>query len=484
MISVFFKTYGCLANVADSELLAKYMRGLGCVVSENESEADLIIVNTCAIREKAEHKLFSYVGRLAEYVKNKPHLKVGIIGCVTSYRKSDFFEKFSFVNFAFGAKNDLEQLKAYIADLIIKIETEKQFYPVRPEGFSEGKMSRRVLPNGVQALFKSQFKVIKDKNIPELVEKRNLKIPEDAKIISDFKHGRLKRSVINIMTGCNNYCTYCIVPFTRGREKSFEMEAILERVKKELDAGAKEINLLGQNVNSYCDPKTGADFATLLENVAKLDGEFWVRFTSPHPKDTSKKLLQVMAKYSEKLCAWIHLPLQSGSDNILKRMNRTYTSEQFLEKVNWIREFLPDAIISTDIILGFPGETEEDYQKTLDMLETVRFAFSFSFIYSPRKYTKAAAMEDNCPHETKLKRLEYLQKRQKEISKETHNALVGKTIKVLVENVMPNGMFFAKTAGNIRVSVRSDNKDIVNKFIMVKIDVAREALVEATAINF
>jgi|SaaInlLV_10m_DNA_2_1039722.scaffolds.fasta_scaffold19415_1 tRNA-2-methylthio-N6-dimethylallyladenosine synthase len=464
MISVFFKTYGCLANVADSELLAKYMRGLGCIVAENESEADLIMINTCAIREKAEQKLFSYVGRLTGYIKNKPHLKVGIIGCVSSYRARYFFAKFPYINFSFGAKNDLNKLKAYIADLIIKIESEKQ-----------------LIGSNVP------FKRIKDKNITELVEKKNLKIPEGSKTVSDFKPGRLRRSVINIMTGCNNYCTYCIVPFVRGREKSFEMETILERVKREIDAGVKEINLLGQNVNSYCDPKTGADFATLLEKIAKLDGKFWVRFTSSHPKDTSKKLLQVMAKYPEKLCAWIHLPLQSGSDDILKRMNRTYTSEQFLEKVNWINEILPDATISTDIIVGFPGETEENFKQTLDILEKVKFELSFSFIYSPRKYTKAAEMEDDCSYETKLQRLEYLQKRQKEVSRETHDALVGKTVQVLVENVMTNGMFFAKTAGNIRVSVKpvsikSDDKDIVNKFVMVKVVAAREALVEATVV--
>ena len=466
MISVFFKTYGCLANTADSENLANFLRGLGCEIVTTESDADLILINSCAIREKAEHKLFSYIGRLLPYVKRKPHLKIGVIGCVASYRKRDFFELASYISFVFGAKDDIKVFRAYLVDVITNLETEKQFL-LCPKATKD----RFCVP-----------KRLRDKDVQKIVDRKKLQVPRSVSDKVLHSDDRVKRAVVNIMTGCNNYCSYCIVPFVRGRERSFPMPEILDRIKKEIAAGVTEINLLGQNVNSYKDQETGAGFAKLLEQVAHLDGEFWIRFVSAHPKDMSIDVLDVMAAHPKKICPWVHLPLQAGSNKILKLMNRTYTVEQFIEQVGWIRERMPHATISTDIIVGFPGETEEDYQETRKVMEDVKFDFVFSFIFSPRKYTKAADMKDDCSPADKLERLEALQKRQKEISKEQNKKLIGKNFRVLIENPLRRGkgILFGKTASNIRVSVKSDDVSLVNKFIDVIVESAQETLVECS----
>ena len=271
------------------------------------------------------------------------------------------------------------------------------------------------------------------------------------------------------MTGCDNYCSYCIVPFTRGREKSYPINAIIERIRKDVKSGAKEINLLGQNVNSYKDPQTGAGFAELLKQVAQIEGDFWVRFVSPHPKDMTKDVLHTISEHNDKLCAFIHLPLQSGSNKILQAMNRTYDVEKYMEQVGWIKDILPHATISTDIIVGFPGETEEDYLETRRVMENVNYDLVFSFIYSPRKYTKAALMEDNCSLEEKTRRLEVLQKRQVDICFAQNSLNIGKTLKTLVEKRLTNGKLLARTEGNIRVLFEGKD-ELIGRFVKLKIE--------------
>jgi tRNA-2-methylthio-N6-dimethylallyladenosine synthase len=447
MISVFLKTYGCLANVADSEVLGRYLADLGCTIVEQEIDADLILVNTCAIREKAEQRLFSYIGRLAMCKKERPYLKVGIIGCVASYRKEEFVRRFDYVQFSFGAKEDPKGLRSFLAKMVINLENEKQL--------------------------KGSCLDISDKTGLAVNKKKQIRFGKTAYLFSRRDNKTLNRSVVNVMTGCNNYCTYCIVPFVRGRELSFPSKGILERVQDDIAKGAKEINLLGQNVNAYICPETGITFAELLKKVALLEGEFWIRFLSPHPEDMSEELLVVMAEYKEKIGQWIHLPIQSGSDRILERMKRKYTAGQFLETIASIRKHLPDATISTDIIIGFPGETKEDYEETREVIDRVPFDFSYSFIFSPRKYTKAATFEDQCSEEEKLARLIELQERQKTISRAQNEKKVGTTQRVLVENTMKSGNLFSKTSGNVQVTILSNDESLVNEFVQVRITDAR-----------
>ncbi|HJZ24175.1 MAG TPA: tRNA (N6-isopentenyl adenosine(37)-C2)-methylthiotransferase MiaB [Candidatus Babeliales bacterium] len=422
MISVFFKTYGCQANVADSEGIMNYLRDLGCIKVEAELEADLIFVNTCAVRKKAEDKVFSYLGQLLDLKKEKPYLCIGVIGCVASYRGKEILERFTYVNFVHGAKEDINALQGYLLDVITKLQTTKQLFLENDRGEIEQR---------------------------DKVSKNSVLMPA-TRMLARME---VKRAFINIMTGCNNYCSFCIVPFTRGIEKSFIAEEIIKNVTAEVHAGAKEITLIGQNVNSYRCPQSGTIFAGLLEQIAQIPGVFWVRYVSPHPKDMTVDVLEVMAKYKNKLCSWIHLPLQSGDDAVLVAMNRTYTVERYMEIVGWIRTMLPEATISTDIIVGFPGESFEAYMSTRELMERIGFDFVFSFIYSRRKYTKAYRMEDACSLEEKTKRLEALQYRQKTISLERNSRLIGQQVIALVEKRLSLGKLLARTSGNIRVTV-------------------------------
>lgn len=435
MINFFIKTYGCQANEADSAAIAIYLSGLNCKEVYAEIDADLIIVNTCAIREKAEEKFFSYLGVLNKKIKSKnPHLKTIVIGCIATYKKEEIYKRFDNVNFVLGAKEDLNNLKTILSDFIVELESIKQIYG------QEKIESNSILNLGGFKTAPNEF----------------------------------KRSLINIMTGCNNYCTYCIVPFTKGREKSYPAEQILQKIKDDVCAGAKEITLLGQNVNSYKDPESGVGFAQLLESVAQIKGEFWVRFLSPHPKDMTKDVLHTMAKYPEKLCAYIHHPLQSGSNKILQAMNRAYTVEQFLEKVDWIKTILPEVTITSDIIVAFPGETQQDYEQTMQVLDKVRFDNVFPFIYSARKYTKALLLKNDCKKEEKIKRINKLIKRQNDIAFEQNSLKNNKVLRVLVEKRMANGKLLGRTQGNTRMIFDGDDK-LIGSFVNVKVEKARRS---------
>jgi len=481
MITVFMKTYGCQANVADSSHISKYMEGIGFSVMHSEgsdvtpAQVDLVIVNSCAIREKAEQKMFSYLGSLAKLKKEKPYLVVGVIGCVASYRKQEIMNRVPHANFVFSARDDIEDFKAYITDVVESTETAKRLYYTGSADM-EGDAFKKEFKKG--GLFKRR-----DKDVLAVVEKKKLKPVPFALLKTEFRgitpHGdttprggtTFERSMINIMRVCNNYCSYCIVPFTTGRERSFSLEQILENVKRDVAAGAKEVTLLGQNVNSYKDPQTGARFETLLERVAQLDGDFWVRFVSAHPKDMTTDVIDVIAE-NKKLCSYVHLPLQSGSNRILDAMNRTYSAEKYLDQIAYIKKRLPGALLTTDIIVGFPGEEESDYRATMDLVEQVRYNMIFSFIYSPRKYTQAAELEDLCPQNVKLERLQKLQARQREIGTGVNKELVGRQVLVLMEGVLSDGRSWGRTEGNMKVFL-AQGTPAIGQFVDVIITQAR-----------
>lgn len=463
MITFFFKTYGCQANVADSESIAKVLKALGCDDVAREEDADLIIINTCAVRDKAEKKLFSYIGRLAPLKKERPYLNIGVIGCVASYKKKEIYQRFDCVNFVHGARDDVKIIHAHLADLVVNLETKKQL-------FEQG--TAKKIHSGGQA-----------GDLKKRVEKYGLarKVPAWSAMkhklhgIKPFKKElEVNRSFINIMTGCNKYCDYCIVPFTRGREISFSASQILERLVYDVEHGAKEVTLVGQNVNSYKDPETGADFPELLRQVAAVPGDFWVRWISPHPQDMTEELFDVIAQHEDRIPAYVHFPVQSGSNRILEAMKRNYTAEYYLEQIKWLRDRMPDATISTDIIVGFPGETEEDYQKTRELMEAVKFDIIYSFIYSVRRYTGASKKVDNCPPEVKAKRLEDLQARQIEICVERNGRHIGKKMKTLVEKRLTNGKLLARTTGNMRVLLDGGD-DLIGQFVDVMVDDAGPA---------
>ncbi len=470
MVHIFFKTFGCQANVADSEGLITYLKDLGCATVDTPEKADLIIVNSCAIRAKAEQKMFSYVGELVPYKRQKPYLRIGIIGCVASYRKKEMYERFSHINFVFGAREDMRTFHSYLVDIITALETTKQFHEVNPDAVMHGPGQDRDIK---KIVVKKALVPSKRRFAPVMLAKLGAKISAPTEV---------KKSYINIMTGCNNYCSYCIVPFTRGREQSYSMQSIVDRVTREVKDGAKEVTLIGQNVNSYVDPDTEQPFDKLLEAVAKIDGEFWVRYISPHPKDMTKAVLDVMAAFPEKLCHWIHLPLQSGSDTILEVMKRTYTVERYMQIVHWIRERMPHATITTDIIVGFPGETKEDYEGTRAVMEAVKYDLIYSFIYSRRKYTTAYRMGDPTPHELKQERLEGLQERNKELSLERNSLLIGRICKVLVEKRLTHGKLLARTTGNVRVLFDGPD-ECIGSFLMVQIESAGPAQVEGSLVQ-
>jgi tRNA-2-methylthio-N6-dimethylallyladenosine synthase len=431
MINFFIKTYGCQANVADSHALADHLAHLGCNEVGREALADIIIINTCAVRDKAEQKLWSYIGKLADFKRNKPYMSIGIIGCVASYKKSEIYTRFDHVMFVYGAREERDVLHTYLNDVVTRLQTTKQLYDREPDSpLVPGGQDRDVC-KFVGAL----------RPVSVYARSAGVRIPREEPC----------RAFINIMTGCNKYCSYCIVPFTRGREISYPMSSIIATVQQNIAQGATEITLVGQNVNSYKDPETGALFPELLRRVAECEGTFLVRFMSPHPQDMTIELFDIMAAYRPKVAASLHFPVQSGSDRILTLMNRTYTAAEYLTKIGWIRERMPDATISTDIIVGFPGETEEDFLATMTIVEAVRFDLIYSFIYSPRAFTKASSMPDDCSYAVKQQRLDRLQERQTEIASQRNAMNIGKTLRCLVEKRLGHGKLLARTEGNIRV---------------------------------
>ena len=408
------ETLGCQMNAKDSEKLAGILEQIGYIPESSEEDADLVIYNTCTVRENANLKVYGRLGYLNSVRKRKnPDMKIILCGCMM--QEPDEVEtvkkKYSFVNVVFGTHNIFK-----LAELLYRMETEK---------------------NPVIDVWNDT-----DKIVEELPAVR--KYP--------FKSG------VNIMYGCNNFCSYCIVPYVRGRERSREPKDILREIERLSADGVKEVMLLGQNVNSY--GKTLDDpvsFSELLKEVEKVEGIERIRFMTSHPKDLSDELIETM-RTSKKICNHFHLPMQSGSDRILKVMNRHYTKEQYLEIVRKLREAVPDISITTDIIVGFPGETEDDFEETLDVVRKVRFDSAFTFIYSPRTGTPAAKMEDQVPEDVVKARFDRLLTLVQSIGQEVSGRDVGKVLPVLVEEVnhQDSSMVSGRLTNNTLVHFKGD----------------------------
>ena len=413
-------TYGCQMNVADSELVESILIDQGYSNSNDPSKADAIFINTCSIREHAEDKVHSQLGRYELIKKDRPDVIIGVLGCMAQSLKHDLLEKRSFVDIILGPDSYRR-----LPDLLKRSE-------VHPQSLVDTKLSR--------------FEVYDD-----LFPSRNEGI----------------NAWISIMRGCDKFCTFCIVPFTRGRERSRNTLSILEEAKEAVKQGYKEITLLGQNVNSY--HYEDYQFHHLLEAVARVPGIQRIRYTSPHPQDITEELLSTMSKHKN-ICNYIHLPLQAGSDKILKRMNRTYTKSHFLSLVQRIRDILPDVGISTDIIVGFPGETDEDFGQTLEVMNEVKFDSAFNFKYSSRRGTKASEYEDKVQEEIKQQRLEQVIDLQKKHTLERNMELVGTLQAVLVEkeSKMSSDYWAGRTDSNKWVIFKKENipkKDMVSVLI-------------------
>jgi tRNA-2-methylthio-N6-dimethylallyladenosine synthase len=377
----YIHTFGCQMNANDSERLAEQLALSGMEPAFSAEESDFIIVNTCAVREKSEEKLYSLLGRY-ESLKKKKNVLIGVVGCVAQLHKSKLWNKKPFVDFIIGPDN----------------------YWQIPQ----------LLP------FNRRDKVLVTQWSPQWHE-----IP-----FHQTQQAEGRSAYITIMKGCNNFCSYCIVPFTRGREKYRPLSSVISEAKHFASQGVKEIQLLGQNVNSYSDPVTGSSFSDLLKELDRLDGIEWIRFLTSHPKDLTAEIALTM-KESQKICHHLHLPIQSGATSVLQRMKRGYTRKDYLEKVALLRDLMPDISLSTDIIVGFPGETHQEFEDTLTLLEAVRFANIFSFRYSPRPLTAASKTHDSIPREVKKNRLIQVQNLQRKIQLEFNSSRIGRIDKVL-----------------------------------------------------
>ena len=420
-------TYGCQQNEADGERIAGMAREMGYTITYSPEEADLIIVNTCAVRDHAEKKALSVTGGYKHLKVKNPELKIGVCGCMVSQEKmSEKLKKsYPYVDFVFGT----ESIWRFPEILCRNTFTSKR-------GFYEN---------------------TGDEVISE-------EIPVERK--SDFS------AWVSVMYGCNNFCTYCIVPYVRGRERSRRPEDIIDEIKGLVADGYKEITLLGQNVNSY-GKEYGVDFADLLSEICKIEGDYVIRFMTSHPKDVSDKLIDVIAA-NPKIERHFHLPVQSGSDRILKAMNRHYDAEKYLAAVDKIKEKIPDVSLSTDIIVGFPGETEEDFEATLEILRKVKYDMIFSFIYSKRDGTPAARSEEQIPDEIKTARFLRMLKVQEPIADERAARYKGREVRVLCEGRSKNNeaMFTGRDSG-MKIVLFEGDESMTGKFVNVKITEAR-----------
>ena len=383
----YIETFGCQMNVRDSETAAGLLETLGFSRGEDKQSADLILFNTCCVRDHAEKRVFGNIGALKELKEEKPNLILGVFGCMMQQQEvaEKLYKRFPFVDIVFGT-NLLSRL------------------PIFVESAQSG--SRTLA-----------------------IDENNIQIEDD---LPSIRTGKIN-AFVNINYGCDNFCTYCIVPYVRGRERSRDPLAVVEECKKLVAEGYSEITLLGQNVNSYGKDLEDASFATLLTLVSKVEGLKRIRFMTSHPKDLTDEMIAAMAALPS-VCHHVHLPMQSGSNNILKRMNRGYTRERYLEIVSKLRAAMNDVELTTDIIVGFPGETEEDFLQTLDLVEQVGFASAFTFKYSPRKGTRAAEMDEQVPDMVKRERLHRLNELQERKSRENNEKYLGRIGIVHVED--------------------------------------------------
>lgn len=425
-------TYGCQMNLHESEKISGILSGMGMSAVNEPENADVVVFNTCCIRDTAERRALGNIGKMKELKKKNKNLLIVVTGCMTQQNgfAENMKERYQYVDVILGTHNisDLEN------QIRIRLEKKKRVAAVLDtDGYIDDEttpVTRTSFPN----------------------------------------------AWVNINYGCNNFCTYCIVPYVRGRERSRDMKSIISECEKLINDGYKEITLLGQNVNSYGNdvPDENVNFANLLREVAKIDGKFRIRFMTSHPKDLTEDVVKAI-RDNDKICNNIHLPIQAGSNSVLKNMNRRYTREHYLGLIDMIRRYLPDCGITTDIMVGFPYETEEDFLDTMDIVERVRFSTAFTFIYSVRKGTKAAEMPQ-IPYEIKQNRIKRLIARQNEITEEISKDYVGNVYEILVEGMQEkkNGYVVGRTESGRLVSAKGD-ESMIGEFKNVKITAVKNA---------
>ena len=425
-------TYGCQMNLHESEKISGILSGMGMNAVSEPENADVVVFNTCCIRDTAERRALGNIGKMKELKKKNKNLLIVVTGCMTQQNgfAENMKERYQYVDVILGTHNisDLEN------QIRIRLEKKKRVAAVLDtDGYIDDEttpVTRTSFPN----------------------------------------------AWVNINYGCNNFCTYCIVPYVRGRERSRDMKSIISECEKLINDGYKEITLLGQNVNSYGNdvPDENVNFANLLREVAKIDGKFRIRFMTSHPKDLTEDVVKAI-RDNDKICNNIHLPIQAGSNSVLKNMNRRYTREHYLGLIEMIRRYLPDCGITTDIMVGFPYETEEDFLDTMDIVEKVRFSTAFTFIYSVRKGTKAAEMPQ-IPYEIKQNRIKRLIARQNEITEEISKDYVGNVYEILVEGLQEkkNGYVVGRTESGRLVSAKGD-ESMIGEFKNVKITAVKNA---------
>lgn len=419
-------TYGCQMNVHESEKIAGILHELGYESSDSIEDSDIVVFNTCCIRENAENHAYGNIGMLKKLKAAKRDMIIAVGGCLPQQmnKAENLHEKFPYVDIIFGTHN-LGKLKDYI---VAKRGRKK---PIIEIDDKEGEIDESEKP------FRTSY----------------------------------PNAWVNIMYGCNNFCSYCIVPYVRGRERSRRSDHILEEVKSLVADGYREITLLGQNVNSYGNGTDDISFPRLLEKVANIDGKFRVRFMTSHPKDFSEELAKVMAG-NDKICNLLHLPVQSGSDAILRAMNRRYTSADYLKKVEILKKYVPDCDITTDLIVGFPGETEEDFRATLELVKQVNFASAFTFVYSKRAGTRAAEMPDQIPEEVSKRRIMQLVDLVNAQTREHSAKYVGKVTELLCEDYdEKRGLYLGRNEHG-RMGYFASDSDERGNFVNIKVNQA------------
>ena len=423
---VYIETYGCQMNLADTEVVMGILNNKGYELTKEIDSADVVFINTCSVRDNAEQRIHGRLGTIGTLKQKNPNLVIGILGCMAERLREDLIDKEKMVDLVVGP-DEYRRIPEFIDTAIsgekgigIKLsrtETYEDIEPYREEGLS---------------------------------------------------------AWISVMRGCDKFCTYCVVPFTRGRERSSKMESIVEEVRKLSEKGFREVTLLGQNVNSYSDGKN--DFADLLVACAKVDKNLRIRFTTSHPQDLSDKLLFVIAEFPN-LCNYIHLPVQSGSDRILEKMNRTYSINHYLAIIERARKIIPGVTFSTDIISGFPTETEDEHKMTLDIMAKVRYDGAFMFKYSPREGTRAYKMDDDIPEEVKSRRLTEIIDQQQKIAYEINQELIGTEDIVLIENLSKKSdQFYSGRTGTNKIVILPVAENVqIGDYVKVKIYKATSA---------
>ena len=440
-------TYGCQMNVHESEKIAGLLEGMGAAAAKDGERADIVVFNTCCIRDTAERRALGNIGVIKGEKRKDPSLIIAVCGCMTQQEGAaeTIKERYPYVDIVLGTRNIFrlpEEIKrVQDARAAMKKRSDKRYRAFDTE-YAEDYLALDEATPVTRTSFPNAW--------------------------------------VNIIYGCNNFCTYCIVPYVRGRELSRPMPAVLDEVKRVVDEGYKEITLLGQNVNSYGhDLSGGESFEALLRAIDRIDGKFRVRFMTSHPKDLTDGVIAAMAE-SDKICSNIHLPVQSGSDKVLRDMNRRYTRDRYFSLIEKLRSAMPDIGITTDVMVGFPTETEDDFADTMDLVRRVRFSNAFTFIYSPRKGTPAAAMTQ-IPYAVKRRRIGELIKLQNSVTKELSEDYVGGVYEVLAEDVSPKheGMLCGRTESG-RLVTFPGAPERIGEFVKVRINEARSASLTGT----